>query len=145
MAGFFDGEGSINISCRKRKTFNAEHTLRVAIGQKDGATLDWIVDNFGGNVCIVRRDGSFFWYCSNKKAYDFIKIIYPFLKYKKPQAEIALTFYSKMPLNKERKRISMEEVERRERIRNELKRLHKSFLKSQYAGSTTKRADPKGM
>jgi hypothetical protein len=115
----------------------------VAMGQKDGKTLDWIVDNFGGNVYLVKRDGSYFWAVSNKKAYTFLKTILPYLQYKRPQAELALKFYDdgigrKNPIPKS-------ELERRESIRNELMAMHKAIIKSQYAGSTTKRADPKGM
>ena len=142
-AGFFDGEGSINITKRMRKHWNPEYTLNIAMGQKDGKTLDWIKDNFGGNVYLVKRDGSFFWAISNKNAYEMLKILLPFLQYKKPQAELAIKFYDdrislKRPIPKE-------ESARRESIRNELIAMHKSIIKSQYAGSTTERADPKGM
>ncbi len=143
IAGFFDGEGSINITVRKRKHFSLEHSLHVAIGQKDGKTLDWIVDCLGGNVSIVKRDGSYFWYCSNTQAYLFLKEIYPYLQYKKPQAEVALKFYEGK--NKRTKIVSPKEIERREMLRQELKKLHKTIIKSHYAGTTTKRADPKGM
>lgn len=144
MAGFFDGEGSINISVRKRKHFNLEHTLSIAIGQKDGETLDWVIDNFGGNVIQIKRDGSYLWYCSNRKAYDILKKIEPLLKYKRPQAKLALSFYDERE-NKRNKPIPKEELERREIIRQKLKELHKTIIKSQYAGSETKRIAPKGM
>ena len=142
-AGFFDGEGSINLLKRNRKHWNPEYTLMVAMGQKDGKTLDWIVDNFGGNVYLVKRDGSYYWACSNQKAYNFLKILIPYLQYKKPQAELALKFYDE-GIGRKRP-IPVEELSRREGIRQELMSLHKAVIKSQYAGSTTKRADPKGM
>lgn len=142
IAGFFDGEGSINILTRKRPK-NIEFTLTVAIGQKDGATLDWIKDNFGGNVYLIKRDGSFYWSISHRNAIIFLKKILPFLQYKKPQALVAIEYYEKMA---KRSRItSKKEIARRENARLQLIALKKSFVKSQYAGSTTKRADPKGM
>lgn len=144
LAGFFDGEGSINITVRTRKHFSPEHTLVIAVGQNDGKTLDWIKDVFGGNITIVKRDNSYFWYCSNKIAYKILKQILPFLKYKKPQAEIALKFYDEKE-SLSRKKVTSKELERRELLRQELKRLHKTIIKSQYAGTTTKRIDPKGM
>lgn len=144
LAGFFDGEGSINITTRKRKHFSTEHTLTIAIGQKDGKTIDWIIDNLGGNVSIVKRDGSYFWYCSNRRAYEILKVITPFLKYKRPQAELALKFYDERS-NLENKKVTANELDRREQIRQGLKMLHKNIIKSQYAGSTTKRVNPKGM
>lgn len=143
MAGFFDGEGSINISVRKRKHFSVEHMLTIAIGQKDGKTLDWIKDTFGGNIHLVKRDGSYFWYCSNKTAYNTLKKIYPFLQYKKTQAEIAFKFYDERGIK--HSPVQQKELDRRESMRQELKRLHKTIIKSQYAGTTTKRVNSKEM
>lgn len=142
-AGFFDGEGSINILKRNRKHWNPEYVLMVAMGQKDGSTLDWITDNFGGNVYLVKRDGSYYWACSNQKAYKFLKTIIPFLQYKRPQADLALKFYDEASVLK--RPIAKSELARRESIRQKIMALHKTIIKSQYAGSTTKRADPKGM
>lgn len=148
VAGFFDGEGSINIlrSIRKRKKdgWCPEYSLTIAIGQKDGETLDWIKDNLGGNICKIKRDGSYFWYCSGQKAHKFLKEIYPFLKYKKPQAKLAFEFYERKN-GKLFKKVTQEELDRRETIRQRIIALHKAVIESQYAGSTTKRADPKGM
>lgn len=150
IAGFFDGEGSINLlkSIRRRKKANwcAEYTLTVAMGQKDGETLDWIKDNLGGNICKIKRDGSYFWYQSNRKAETFLRIILPYLKYKKPQAELALKFYDERPpREKLGKLIPQVELDRRDGIRKELMLMHKTIIRSQYAGSETKRTDPKGM
>ena len=145
LAGFFDGEGSINIIKRNRPhPKNPEFNLAVAIGQKDGATLDWITDNFGGNVYLVKRDGSFFWAIGNRKAYNFLKIIYPYLQYKKPQAEVAFALFDGRAKRKSGF-TPTSELDRRERIRGELRLLHKTIIKSQYAGSESKRIDPKGM
>lgn len=145
VAGFFDGEGSINILKRKRYRWAVEHNLMVAMGQKDGATLDWIKDNFGGNVYLVKRDGSYYWAISNRAAYDFLKKIYPYLQYKKPQAELAFSFYEGKKKSTRYYRVPKEELERREKIRDQIRELHKTIIKSRYAGTTTKRADPKGM
>lgn len=138
IAGFFDGEGSINITTRQRKHFSIEHNLSIAIGQKDGATLDWLIDTLGGNISVVKRDGSYFWYASNTRAYWILKELTPFLKYKKPQAELALAFYDGR-LDRHTQKIVPAEIERRELIRQQIKLLHKSIIKSQYAGTTTKR------
>lgn len=137
IAGFFDGEGSINLLTRKRKNWNTEYQLTVAIGQKDGATLDWIKDKFGGNVYLVKRDNSFYWACSNRKAKLFLEQLLPYLQYKKPQAELALTYFD----YEHKKPIPQKELERREKIREGLIMLKKTIIKSKYAGSTTKRKD----
>jgi hypothetical protein len=142
-AGFFDGEGSINIITRNRPPWSIEHQLWVSVGQKDGATLDWLKDNFGGNVYLVKRDGSYFWSASNKNAYNFLKRIIIYLQYKKPQAEVALRFYEECPPVK--RPIPKEELARREGLRQQLKSMKKSVIKSQYIGSESKRIDPQGM
>ena len=142
-AGFFDGEGSISIIARNRDDWSTEHRLWVSIGQKDGATLDWLKDNFGGSIYLVKRDGSFYWAVSNKNAYNFLKRIIDFLQYKKPQAEVALKLYEECPPQK--RPIPKEEVLRREGLRQQLKDMKKFVIKSQYVGSESKRIDPKGM
>jgi hypothetical protein len=140
VAGFIDGEGSINITVRQRKNFSPEYTLMLAIGQKDGETLDWIKENFGGNISTVKRDGSFFWYISNIRAYKMLKKVIPYMRYKKPQAKLAISLYEeKIPLKN--KKVTIEETNRREKIREEIKKLHKTIIKSKWAGSTTKRID----
>lgn len=118
-----------------------EYQLTIAIGQKDGATLDWIKENFGGNVYLVKRDNSFYWACSNRQAQTFLKKLLPFLRYKKPQAELALTYFDYTRTNP----ISEMELERREKIRRGLIELKKTIIKSKFAATTTKRIDPKGM
>lgn len=144
LAGFFDGEGSINITTRNRKHYAIEHTLTIAIGQKDGKTLDWIKDMVGGNISLVKRDKSYFWYCSNRKAYEVLKTLIPYLKYKKPQAVLALRFYDDRE-DTRRKPVPQKELDRRENIRQQLKQAHYAIIKSQYVGSETKRIDPQGM
>lgn len=133
MAGFFDGEGYIGILKRQRKTYNPEYFIQISIGQKDGHIMDWVMENFGGHLHNVKRDGSYYWIVSNKDAYKFLKKIKPYLIYKKPQAELALEFYENRDL---RKPIPKQELERREDIYNKMKSLKKIFS---VAGSTTKR------
>lgn len=151
LAGFFDGEGSISILKRKKGSWNVSHFIRVSIGQKDGATLDWIKDGFGGNVYIVSRDGSYVWAVSDYKGYDFLKTLVPFLHYKKPQAELAIKFYEERIMDSRRETkhkhtaLTQNELFLREKMFEEMKLLKKTIIKSRYAGSTTERADPKGM
>ena len=145
MAGFFDGEGYIGILKRKRKTWNIEYFIQISIGQIDGGVMDWVVENFGGHLHKVKRDGSYYWVISNKDAYLFLKQITPYLIYKKPQAELAIEFYENRKLQRP---IPKEELARREKIYLELKAMKKVF-KTAYrinvAPTTTKRTDSKEM
>lgn len=151
LAGFFDGEGSISILKRKKGDWNISHFIRVSIGQKDGETLDWVKDNFGGNVYLVSRDGSYIWAVSDNKAYEFIKVLTPYLHYKKPQAELAIKFQEERIMNSRRMTkhlhtsLTPEELNLRDTMFEEMKSLKKTIIKSKYAGSESKRIDPKGM
>ena len=139
MAGFFDGEGYIGLGKRIRRGKYLEYTVRLSIGQNDGATIDWIKDNFGGLVYRIKTDGSFTWIATNRVAHQVLKRITPYLKYKKPQAELVLTYYNEQ--NPRRQALAKEEFVRRAEIYDELKRLKHIIIPSLYigAGSTTKR------
>ena len=125
LAGFFDGEGCISIlKYSKKAKWNASYFLQAQIGQKYGSTLDWVKENFGGNV-YKKRDQT--WIVTNFKAYEFIKLLMPYLKYKKPQAELAIKFYEERILGAKRKFAtephSKEEIAKREEMLVEMKRL----------------------
>ena len=125
-AGFFDGEGYVGLLKRKRGT-SIEYFVQVSIGQNDGNIMDWVKENFGGNLYVVKRDGSFYWTISNRAAYKFLKRVLPYLKYKKPQAELALQFFDGRPNTKH---LLPEEYERREQIYLALKAQKKIFSPS---------------
>ncbi len=133
LAGFFDGEGYIGLLKRIKRKKYLEYFVQIAIGQNDGATLDWIKDNFGGNCYLIKRDNSFYWSASNRAAYTILKEIYPFLRYKKPQAELAIKYFEEQLPRKQA--LSDNEMDRREEIYIELKRLKKVFTKSSYCNN----------
>ncbi len=130
MAGFFDGEGYIGLLKRVRKEKYLEYFIQLSIGQNDGAIVDWIKENFGGNCYLVKRDNSFYWTASNRNAYNILKEITPFLKYKKPQAELALKYFDEQLPRKQG--LSEDEFKRRESIYLGLKHLKKVFTESTY-------------
>ncbi len=152
FAGFFDGEGSIGImkSRVRGKNWSPEHRLQISIGQNDGGTMDWIVENFGGHLHRVKRDNSYYWLTSNRHAYELLKTISPYLKYKKPQADLAIQFYDEC--YKVRKNpVPQETLEKRELFFLEMKKLKHIIVEAKLvsvkkvAGSTTERANPTGM
>lgn len=124
MAGFFDGEGCISIIKHTKKNWNPTYFLQAQVGQKYGSTLDWVKENFGGNV-YKKRDQT--WIVTNFKAYEFIKLLAPYLQYKKPQAELAIKFYEERVMGAKRKHAShphtKEEMAKREEMLIEMKRL----------------------
>lgn len=144
MAGFLDGEGCIRISSQENPPFSIRHQLQVTIGQKDGAIMDWIVGNFGGNVHRIKRDGSFAWTVSQTKALDFLKQIYPFLQYKKSQAELGIRFMGRIQkIGIRGKRLSEHEIQVRASMMKQMTELKKiikdcSIVNLKGAGVTTK-------
>lgn len=128
MAGFFDGEGCVRINKRIRGTYT-EYSVFITIGQKDGAIIDWIVENFGGGAYLIKRDNSYVWTATNKIAHNVLKRITPYLKYKKPQAEIAIDFIEG---RNDGKKTSPEEKARREILIEKMNQEKKKFAKSIY-------------
>lgn len=128
MAGFFDGEGCIRINKRIRGTYT-EYMVFVTVGQKDGAIIDWMVENYGGGSYYIKRDGSYVWTATNKIAHEFLKRITPYLKYKKPQAEIAINFIEG---RNEGKKTSPAEKVRRELLIERISQEKKKYAKSNY-------------
>ena len=96
IAGFVDGEGCINIVVANRKK-SKTHVVTLTIGNTNKEVLTWISSVFGfGRIHLVNRSKKSNWkicyglrWCA-QQAEDVISAIYPWLKVKKRQAEIAL-------------------------------------------------------
>lgn len=118
-AGIIDGEGCIGL--HKRGSRNGVY-LSVSVGITDEWMCQWLKFAYGGGVYIYysknpKWKNHWEWSVAGKRALDFLKLIYPYLRLKKPQAEIAIKFQEEKinrvrtrPLSKEVKVI--EEAER---------------------------------
>ena len=99
-AGFFDGEGSINIVRQKQQaTGKAYHALIVGVSQVDPRPLLYLQEMYGGNLRIrkSRQDkwrDAWIWTCRSQQAEDFLRSVLPYLKVKDAEARIALEFRS---------------------------------------------------
>lgn len=101
LAGFFDGEGCINISRSVKKTkphHSPGYSLQVVISQNDHDLLaEWQAKmNLGSIQC---RDMSevgygitYAWHITAKQAMGFLRTLLPYLRLKKEQAELAISF-----------------------------------------------------
>lgn len=103
IAGFVDGEGCISFRTRKKYL-----TPSIEVTNCNPEVLRWLCSLFGGGVYLCKdmrptRKLSYHWTTAGVKALNCIKIIYPYLKIKKPQAELVLSLrrYS----NKERDKL----------------------------------------
>lgn len=102
IAGFFDGEGCVDI--RYRTTHGGKYQrfeLRLTISQVFRLPLDKIVEQWGGSVS-PRRSGKIHYYVvSGKQANALLKAMRPHLLVKADEADIALSFYKLTSKNKE--------------------------------------------
>jgi len=101
IAGLFDGEGNIGIvkrKCHYHATVPIYH-LQVRLTLVQEYLPHWLQMAFGGYVSFRKRPNSkhrdiYTWQIGYGQATDFLKAILPFLKLKKPQAELAIEFQS---------------------------------------------------
>lgn len=93
-AGFFDGEGNIQICYRrltlKGGTFTA-FELRVSVSQKDKTPLLLLQEQYGGGINTAKTGCSML-SLSGLNGRTFLRAIAPFLIVKKGEAEVALEF-----------------------------------------------------
>lgn len=101
IAGFFDGEGCIDI--RYRTTHGGKYQrfeLRLTISQVYRLPLDMIAKHWGGSVS-PRRSGNIHYYVvTGKQANALLESIRPYLLVKADEADIALAFYKLTGVNK---------------------------------------------
>lgn len=89
MAGLIDGEGSITLmKCGKY------YGSRLGVHMTDHAVVEWLADVTGvGRVRLSRREGKsdiYKWEIFSRQAYAVLSAILPYLKSKKPQAELII-------------------------------------------------------
>jgi hypothetical protein len=101
-AGFFDGEGSIQI-CRNQpnRDDGGHFYLRIEVGQVRRLPLDAFVKLFGGTIRTRARKNGLadvhIWLLSGAKAAAALEQMSPYLKLKKRHAQLALTFQVRRP------------------------------------------------
>ena len=98
MAGIFDGEGCICLrKCKKRSV-----VLDISFANTNEWLIQWAKFAFGGKVYLVEQSSPsskgknwkpyWRWAMSSNKALGFLRLLYPYLRLKKPQAELAIKF-----------------------------------------------------
>jgi hypothetical protein len=96
-AGFFDGEGCINVSsCRKTVL------IRTLVVNTNLTILEMFKERWGGDIYCNKKGKehwkqAYTWRLSNNAAYEFLKDIYPFLVVKAQQAEASFIFFDNRP------------------------------------------------
>jgi intein/homing endonuclease len=96
-AGFFDGEGCINVSsCRKTIL------IRTLVVNTNLTILEMFKEKWGGDIYSNKKGKehwkqAYTWRLSNNAACEFLKDIYPFLVVKVQQAEASFIFFDNRP------------------------------------------------
>lgn len=102
MAGIFDGEGTIGLHKYEYKKKNGMvskyHYLDVSIVNM----VEWVPWHFkmafGGSVC-CRANNLWVWTTRNQKAASCLSALFPYLKLKRRQAEIAIALQARTKLH----------------------------------------------
>ena len=92
LAGIVDGEGCIGIYKN-----SGQYMLNLRVTSSDGLLMDWLVNNWGGNIDIIRdrrptHTDCYCWKIRGGKAIKLLHRIYDYLIIKKEQANIAFKF-----------------------------------------------------
>lgn len=136
IAGIFDGEGCVFISKSNpsisRRCKTPTYQLNSVVCNTYLPVLVWLKDNFGGtiNQKVPPKDKnwspSWSWQTNSNKALNFLETIYPFLRIKKLEVEIAISF-QKIKINKKliphKLTKSVEDINLYEDFRNRIKNL----------------------
>ena len=94
VAGVIDGEGCIGLYC-PQSTHSTQLQVKVSLTNKE--LVYWFYSTFGGGFRYEparneRSKPSYRWLVGGNQALKFLKQVHPYLRLKKPQAEIAIAF-----------------------------------------------------
>lgn len=86
IAGFWEGEGYAGIyKIGKTPSGKIRKRLEIGIVQKNQKSLLWINKVIGYGNVRKRKDGVSRWQQRDNKAKKFLRLIYPYLKFRKEQ------------------------------------------------------------
>ena len=103
LAGFFDGDGCVSLSCQKDKTKVRKmgYQVQVSLTQNSPcAILDELRTEFGGKVYSNgKRCNALSWRCPAKSHVRFLTSILPYLRIKRTAAKIAIEYQRRVDKN----------------------------------------------
>ena len=101
-AGIVDGEGYIAI--KKYGNKYGYRCSRVEVGNTNEWLINWLYFSFGGSKYEAKSTKAnprarryWKWYISSNEAVEFLKLIMPYIRIKRTQAELALSFQGNKP------------------------------------------------
>lgn len=102
FAGFFDGEGTVNIVgsyWESKRGTSIRYTLKLTLPQKSSAILQLIKLYFGGTVHVgggVNTGHLWIWQINGIKAQGMLIQILPYLKLKREQAKLGIELHNRI-------------------------------------------------
>jgi hypothetical protein len=128
IAGIIDGEGCLRIDSGKNGRGTVKYCITVSVSNTNFGLIEYLnkITNVG-SVFLVKKKGNrrpqLRWMVFSKQAEEFINQILPFLRVKKPQAEILLESrkYNRIP---GRKGLSLEEKKVKYKLYEKMKELN---------------------
>lgn len=129
MAGIIDGEGSIMIQRVSRKHgLHPEYRLVLRINLSVGQDMSMFSRRFGskiysGKASTGKSKPYRIWLVYNKAALGVLKVLLPYLVWKKDKAVLAIQFQERC-CKADRSRLSGKELEEREEFYQAMKRLN---------------------
>jgi hypothetical protein len=97
FAGFFDGEGSAMLINRRHRAKTRSWVIRVSVSNTVREPLDLLAVTFGGSVSLAKNKNpthrdNWMWRTESAKARAFLHAVYPYLRIKRPQADVIFAY-----------------------------------------------------
>ena len=131
LAGIIDGEGTIVIAKGKIRKGRKNHlySLRLQVGNSERRLIDWLQENFGGSVHILRKKKgkkrpAWQWVLGSQDTYKLLKEMKYYLVIKEEQADIGIKFYERTLSHKPGGKVPVWLNEKREELFQRMKDLH---------------------
>jgi len=127
IAGFFDGDGSVGIRKYKRPHCRSPiYDLVVKITNSNIEVLKWIQNHFGGTINHDHKSNCYKLRFGGRVGMRFLEAIFPYLKVKRKQAKLGIALQSRHTFQGgPGKFLPKEELEEREQLYQELRKLNK--------------------
>ena len=136
-AGFFEGEGHVQISksLRRIDRYSPHYTMNVEVANTNPLPLHQFHSLFGGSIYerkqskLPNRAKLFRWSLSGNAASGFLKAISPYLIFKKEQAKLAITFQKTCSIKQRGIILTAELIAYREALHLQLRELTQTGYK----------------
>lgn len=128
IAGLFDADGSIMIASSRRK-WASPYRVSLALTNRDLRLLTDLKTIYGGSINSIKpakpwHSACYHWFIGSKKAVNVLREIYPFLRIKRAQADLALELAAKIEKTIAYPGLTEEDLASRQKLWVEIKKLN---------------------